>query len=270
MNEKTSPYVADKTKQSAPQLHSEENALTSQPAESSIVPKKSKDGGEKSILKMVEFKVYVDLYKFFLRLTLSVNVFYLAVLGGLLTFLFRPVENRPDMLLIDKLIAPVKLVLLVTPFILSCVLTLSFAVGAWYWWFSTIAINEELKPKKEVKAKNEVELITRPFFHLLTWLLVAVTFIFMFVAFLLGRIMAEYGILFCDGCSLRRARLLWIAGAALIAAIALILIRYGKKPGKNSSSDVKLTRGNATQDTAKDTTKDVVPDEEANETSHQG
>ncbi|HEX9917870.1 MAG TPA: hypothetical protein VGA87_01820, partial [Pyrinomonadaceae bacterium] len=57
------------------------------------------------------------------------------------------------------------------------------------------------------------------------WLLVAVTFIFMFVGFLLGRIMAEYGVLFCDGCSLRWANLPWVIIAVLILVILSLLLK---------------------------------------------
>lgn len=235
MNDQASDKLADEATQPKPQSDSEEKRLDEQRGEVPAASQNPKDrNAEKSILQMAEFKVYVDLYKFFLRLSLSVNVFYLAVVGGLLTFLFRPVENQADglstnKLLIDTLIEPVKLVLLVTPFILSCVLTLSFAMGAWYWLISTLAINNRLKAEKV-----QVKLITRPFFHLLTWLLIAVTFIFMFVAFLLGRIMAEYGVLFCDGCSLRRARLpelvLFLLLASRMVNSLLLLIKYIERP----------------------------------------
>jgi hypothetical protein len=202
------------------------------------------------ILQLAEFEVYVDLYKFFLKMCLSVNAFFFAVLGGLLTFLFRPAEsvagdpltvllrsaeNVPRTRLIDTLIPPIKLIFLITPFIISGVLMLSFAIGAWYWWVSTLAINKKIK-KKHV----EVELITRPFFHLLTFLLVIVAIIFMFVTYLLGRIMAHYGILFCDVCFLQRSRLPEITLVALITSrivnSSLLLIK-SMKPKVNEVTD---------------------------------
>lgn len=195
---------------------------------------------EEPILKMVEFKVYVDLYKFFLKLCLSVNIFYLGLLGGLLTFLFRPVEKEPGnlltflfppagnqqrKLLIDTLEPPaVKVALLVTPFIIGCVLMLAFAMGGVYWWISTREINRHIKNKDHKKKDVKVELVTTPFFHLLTFLLIAVTIIFMFVAYLLGKIMAKYGLLFCEGCSLRWP--IWLIVVALIVVGLLLLIKF--------------------------------------------
>ena len=201
-------------------------------------------------LKMAEFKVYVDLYKFFLRMCLSVNVFYLAVLGGLLTFLFRPVEHAPSSLatflfglgenkqerLIDTLTPPVKLMFLVTPFILSCVFILSFGLGAAYWLVSTRAIHGKIKA-------NEVDLvlITTPFFHLLTLLLVAVTLIFTFVAILLGFIIAENKVLLCDGCYLPWLGRQAIAVVSLIiVVIYLIIIMFVRRLLKKPSNDAKL------------------------------
>ncbi|MDQ1560109.1 MAG: hypothetical protein QOD32_3169 [Pyrinomonadaceae bacterium] len=201
--------------------------------------------GKKSILKMVEFKVYVDLYKFFLKMCLSVNVFYLGLLGGLLTFLFRPVDKEPgnlltllvplagkqhDELLIDTLIPPVKVVLLVTPFLIGYVLMLSFAMGGAYWLISTRDINRHIKNKSSQSKNTEVELITTPFFHLLTFLLFAVVLIFMLVAYFLGIIMEKYEILFCEGCYLPRASLILVIIAPLIILImSLLAIRLRNK-----------------------------------------
>lgn len=159
--------------------------------------KKQADKKDKTSLKMVEFKIYVDLYKFFLRISLSVSVFFLSVVGGLLAIFSSAAQSQSGKSLMDMLIPPAKLIFLATPFIISCVLTLAYGMGAWYWWFSTRRINQKIREKA-----MEVELITRPFFHLLTFLLVALTFIFVFVTVLLVRMMAHYGVWFCQSCAL--------------------------------------------------------------------
>jgi TRAP-type C4-dicarboxylate transport system permease small subunit len=235
MNEQPDAGFAKESTPPEPQPGAEEKGLITLCAGLPILSKNPKDDNKKSILKMTEFKVYVDLYKFFLKLSLSVNVFYLAVLGGLLTFIFRPVENQPDKVLVDTLPEPVKLVLLITPFILSCVIMLSFAMGAWYWWISTIAINRKIKAEDV-----EVKLITRPFFHLLTWLLAAITIIFMVVTFLLGWIMRTEGVLFCNDCLLGLSNLPWVVGTAFTVVILSLLVRnyllgkikYGRKKNR--------------------------------------
>lgn len=193
---------------------------------------KGRQDGKEPILKlkMAEFKVYVDLYKFFLRMCLSVNVFYLAVLGGLLTFLFRPVENQPSTRLLDTLIPPVKWIFLVTPFIISCVFIVAFGLGAAYWWVSTRAIHRKIKAKEV-----ELVLITTPFFHLLTLLLVAVTSIYTFVAILLGLIMVDSEVLFCGHCFLPWSG--WPAIAIfslIILVLSLIVTRFVTKLSKKT------------------------------------
>lgn len=202
-------------------------------------------------LMLAEFNVYVDLYKFFLKMCLSVNVFYLAVLGGILTFLFRPTEKASSNLLtfvlpfvagkqpervIDTLDCPVKLIFLVTPLIISYVFILSFGLGAKYWWVSTRDINRKIKAVDEV----ELRLITTPFFHLLTILLVAVTVIFTFVSVMLVWIIIKYKILFCADCCLRPAILLEV-GIVLVVVVglSLVLVRFGTKPTNQLREIVK-------------------------------
>jgi len=206
----------------------------------SVVRKTTTAAKEESVLGMEEFKIYVDLYKFFLKLCLSVNVFYLGLLGGFLTLLFRPADKEPGNLLtfvfstpanpqgnrlIDTLTPPaVKVVLLVTPFIIGYVLMLAFAMGGAYWWVSTLEINKHIK-KKSIEKKNvKVKLVTTPFFHLLTFLLIAVTIILMFVAYFLGTIMAQYDILFCTRCRLPGLSLEGIIIIPLVIIVVLLLV----------------------------------------------
>ncbi|HEY1404598.1 MAG TPA: hypothetical protein VGB05_10760, partial [Pyrinomonadaceae bacterium] len=103
--------------------------------------------GDKSdvLLKLEEFKIYVDLYKYFLRISLSVIIFFLTVVGGIMTIIFRPANDAPGKQVVDTLIRPAKLMFFTTPFIISCVLALTFAVGAGYWGYSTNLVNERLK-----------------------------------------------------------------------------------------------------------------------------
>jgi hypothetical protein len=146
-------------------------------------------------LQLEEFKIYVDLYKYFLRISLSVIIFFLTVVGGIMTIIFRPAHDAPGKQVVDTLIRPAKSMFFTTPFIISCVLTLTFAVGAAYWGYSTKLVNQRIRSKHV-----EVELVTRPFFHLLTLLLIVFALLLAFVTYQLGRILAHYGILFCPGC----------------------------------------------------------------------
>jgi hypothetical protein len=128
---------------------------------------KYEDGKSKSVNKLTwkEYKIYIDLYKFYLNFGLKANVFFYAVTAAILTIIYSPVRLQEGQ--IKNLPPPVIEILLIIPFIISVVLAGAFFIGAILWAILACQIRKRVK-------KDEINVIAPPYLQLLTMLLLTV------------------------------------------------------------------------------------------------
>ncbi|HKP71631.1 MAG TPA: hypothetical protein VJT82_01755 [Pyrinomonadaceae bacterium] len=137
-------------------------------------------------LKLDDYKMLIDLYKFYLEIIVKVNVFFFAVAGTILTVVSRATDaGQGTEVSARTLITPVKKIFLVTPFLMSIIMLAGFGVATYMWWELARYINRRAKQDREVELQHIV-----PFFtHSLTGLLGLLTILFVFVMLWLGDVM---------------------------------------------------------------------------------
>jgi hypothetical protein len=185
-------------------------------------------------LKPDDYKSHIDLYKFALEFAFKAITIFFAVVSGVLTLVLG-YGTTPN-----STYNPVKSALLITSFLVNLAMILGFGLTTYLWSCLSRRIRGNKKWSAMRRRKSNIgwhEFTVRLYSPSLTMILAITTTLFIVFSILLGRIMAASGVLFCDGCSLRRARLPRVA-AALIVAI-LLIIRYRKKLAKNLSKCAK-------------------------------
>ncbi|HWW77682.1 MAG TPA: hypothetical protein VNZ44_19920 [Pyrinomonadaceae bacterium] len=123
-----------------------------------------------------EYKIHIDLYKFYLDLTLKAIVFFYAIGGTILTVIYGPAKSVAEGGPAAPALPPayVQKIFVVTPFVIGCLLAASFIVGATLWGVLTHTLNRKLERQKMM--------VVPPFTHVLTVVLFAFGVIFAFVA----------------------------------------------------------------------------------------
>ncbi|HWS54773.1 MAG TPA: hypothetical protein VN228_11630 [Pyrinomonadaceae bacterium] len=130
---------------------------------------------EKTPLSTEEYKIHIDLYKFYLDITLKAIVFFYAIAGTILTVMYG--TERITVTLegdaAPELPEHVRVLFLATPLLISLLLAVSFIAGSVLWGRLTHILNRklELSPLLAVP----------PFTHVLTIVLFSFGVIFLFV-----------------------------------------------------------------------------------------
>jgi len=143
---------------------------------------KYEDGKSKSVNKLTwtEYKLYIDLYKFYLNFGLKANVFFYAITAAILTIIYSPDRLQEGQ--IKNLPLPVIEILLIIPLLISVVLAGAFFIGAILWAILAQRIRGRVK-------KDEINVIAPPYLQLLTVLLAAFGVIFFLATLFLCDIM---------------------------------------------------------------------------------
>jgi hypothetical protein len=133
-------------------------------------------------LEWEEYKQHLELYRFYLDITLKANVFFYAIAGVVLTVVFDPDKQNLN--------PSIKEFFLVTLFIMSIALGGVLLCGAVLWFILAFRINRAVK-----KAPREIAVKVPPFIQLLTGVLLLLGGIFIVVAAYLYKIMKSNGII---------------------------------------------------------------------------
>jgi hypothetical protein len=147
-----------------------------------------------------EYKVHVDLYKTYLDVTVRAIIFFYAIAGTILTLIYSSDKLQGE----DPSRANVQKLFLLTPFVVSVLMAVSFVVGGLLWGALTNNLNRKLedqahKLEEQAHMKDAPENVCRmfdpPFTHVLTVVLLAFGLIFGLVAWMLWDIMVALNIL---------------------------------------------------------------------------
>jgi multisubunit Na+/H+ antiporter MnhC subunit len=180
-------------------------------------------------LKPDEYRSHIALYKFALGFAFKAITIFFLLVSGVLTLGLGP-DLKPD-----NSYNPVRSALLITSFLVNIAMILGFGVTTYLWSRLSRKVRGKVRWSTLCEKSDTTwnEFVVRLYSPSLTMILSITTALFIVFSILLGNIMAAYGVLFCDVCSLGPSRLPKLALIALVASrvvnSSLLLIKSMKQ-----------------------------------------